>query len=442
MGVAARARVLRLFTWPQVVERCLATYAAALREKSSNESTIQAPAPQLRSRARRGYLPEPGPLHIITPEFPPDVGGIADYTRVVAAEMARSGEDVHVWTRGDAPESSQSGITVHRCFGDFGVRGLRRASLGLNRFPYPRRILVQWTPHSFGWRALNLPFCFWIWQRADRDADHVEIMFHEVRVANRGTVRQRVASLVQRLMVWLLTRAARKLWMSTLAWQPWLSRSGKPLEWLPVPSTVPGNAPASEIAAVRQRFAGAGDLLIGHFGTGSPLVMALLVEVLREIFLQRSDVTLLLIGAAGSQLETLRAALPEAAERIQGTGLLDSAAVPAYLQACDLMLQVYVDGISTRRTSAMAALANGCALVSTSGPLTEPLWLAAGCLALAPAQDPRRVAQTALELLADPAQRRRLQLAARDFYCRHFDVALTAARLRATETSAAAKVGA
>ena len=35
--------------------------------------------------------------HIVTSEYPPDVGGVSDYTRQVAEGLARMGDEVHVW---------------------------------------------------------------------------------------------------------------------------------------------------------------------------------------------------------------------------------------------------------------------------------------------------------------------------------------------------------
>ena len=45
--------------------------------------------------------------------------------------------------------------------GEFGPAGLRRLDRELDRFPGPRTVLVQYTPHAFGWKAMNLPFAAW-----------------------------------------------------------------------------------------------------------------------------------------------------------------------------------------------------------------------------------------------------------------------------------------
>ena len=49
-------------------------------------------------------------------------------------------------------------------------------------------------------------------------------------------------------------------------------------------------------------------------------------------------------------------------------------ALADHIGACDLLIQPYPDGISSRRTSAMAGLALGIPVITTTGSLTESLW--------------------------------------------------------------------
>ena len=60
--------------------------------------------------------------------------------------------------------------------------------------------------------------------------------------------------------------------------------------------------------------------------------------------------------------------------RLVATGSLVSSDAAAHLAACDLLLQPYPDGVSTRRTSLMAGLALGRPIVTSEGLLSEPLW--------------------------------------------------------------------
>src|ERR1700733_15362311 len=124
--------------------------------------------------------------HIITPEYPPQPGGVSDYTAQVAEGLAQEGEEVHVWCPGTADASVFAGVTagagavhVHRDLGQVTAHDLRTVGEQLDRFPAPRRILVQYVPHGYGRRSMNVPFCIWLWRRARNKGDSLEIMVHE-----------------------------------------------------------------------------------------------------------------------------------------------------------------------------------------------------------------------------------------------------------------------
>ena len=101
-----------------------------------------------------------------------------------------------------------------------------------------------------------------------------------------------------------------------------------------------------------------------------------------------------------------------------------------HIDACDVMLQPYPDGVSTRRTSAMAALAHERALVTTSGVLTEAFWALDHAAILVPATDSEELAAGVVALLADPIRRKLLSSRALALYRSRFDVTHTVKALR------------
>ena len=40
--------------------------------------------------------------HLVTSEYPPDIGGVSDYTAQLARALAGAGDEVHVWCPGEA----------------------------------------------------------------------------------------------------------------------------------------------------------------------------------------------------------------------------------------------------------------------------------------------------------------------------------------------------
>ena len=112
---------------------------------------------------------------------------------------------------------------------------------------------------------------------------------------------------------------------------------------------------------------------------------------------------MLLIGRHSDAVASeLTARHPDLADCLHGTGALSAEDISSHIHACDVMLQPYPDGVSTRRTSAMAALAHDRALVTTSGVLTEAFWGLDHTAILVPAADPAPLASAVAALLADP----------------------------------------
>ena len=83
-----------------------------------------------------------------------------------------------------------------------------------------------------------------------------------------------------------------------------------------------------------------------------------------------------LLGQNGDGFIAAARSRPSAAapRDCHATGTLSPRALAEHVEACDLLVQPYPDGISSRRTSAMAGLALGVPVVTTTGHLTESLW--------------------------------------------------------------------
>ena len=147
-----------------------------------------------------------------------------------------------------------------------------------------------------------------------------------------------------------------------------------------------------------------------------------------------SDCHVLLLGDGSEAVcRALTSTHPSLAGRLFATGRLDVDDLSHHVAACDLMLQPYPDGISSRRTSAMVALSHGRAIVTTAGWLTEPMWAEAGAAVLAPVDDPHALAAAAATILFDVSQREEIGRRAAALYDARFDVRHTVAALRALD---------
>jgi glycosyltransferase involved in cell wall biosynthesis len=109
------------------------------------------------------------------------------------------------------------------------------------------------------------------------------------------------------------------------------------------------------------------------------------------------------------------------------------------LGAADIYLAAFDDGLSTRRTTFMAALQHGLPVVGTYGVLTEPeLRREETAIHWTPTGDPKPFADACLDLASDAALRQRCGADARALYDRRFSWELIGdIVLRALSTSAA-----
>jgi glycosyltransferase involved in cell wall biosynthesis len=144
----------------------------------------------------------------------------------------------------------------------------------------------------------------------------------------------------------------------------------------------------------------------------------------------RPELSALLIGRGGEAFAAeLAKEHPNLAQRICATGELEQGSVSVHLQACDVFLQPYADGATSRRTSLMAALAHGKPIVTSQGRHTEPVWSQSGGVKLV-ANDSDEQIRAVQALLEDTAARDRLGAAASALYDSRFDLRHTVAALR------------
>jgi hypothetical protein len=370
---------------------------------------------------------------MITGEYPPQAGGVSDYSRVVARGLVAAGDTVHVY----APEfpqrdSPDDGITINRLPGHFGPRALMR----LSRILRPRtddRLLVQYVPHAFGFKAMNLPFCLWLLANS-RKFGHAIVMFHEVQlgILAGDPARYRLIDTANKIMAMLAARSATRIFIATPTWEPLLRRyaAERPIVWMPVPSTIPVIEDRVRVADARRRWSAAGRLL-GHFGTYSPPIARMLRAIIPAVLAADSSADMLLIGANGNAFrQLLISENPALANRIVATGTLPPDELSLAISSCEILLQPFPDGVTSRRTSMMAGLAHARAIVTTKGLFTEPLWEESGAVAMVAAGDTGAFVSAVSKLPGDTPRRCHYASTAKALYANCFDVRHTVEALR------------
>ena len=202
-------------------------------------------------------------------------------------------------------------------------------------------------------------------------------------------------------------------------------------KWLPIASNIPVVDDPAGVDAIRARYTRDGGALMGHFGTYDRHVANLLLQSVPELMKNGRPQAVLLLGRGSEAMrEQLIGKLPALAGRVHASGTLSAAELSLPVSACDVMLQPYIDGVSSRRTSTMVALAHGVPVVTTSGILTEQLWDQSRAVALVPVADLPRLVATAQSLLLDLVARRRLSIAGKSLYAEQFEMTRIISSLR------------
>jgi len=361
---------------------------------------------------------------IITPEYPPNPGGVSDYTQIVAEELARRGHDIDVWT---PPPSAGAfpttpGVRCHALPDMFGLASVRALDAALGRAPAGTILLVQYVPSGFGARSMNLPFALWLGQRKERRW----MMVHEAAFPYRpkAPLRHQVLATVTRAMLRASLAGAERVFTSTPAWEPVLRCHGfarGPIEWLPVPASVPATFDGERARQIRAELGiASGETLVGHFGSYGHLVADPLAAVMRRVAERHADWSWLLLGR---NADRFAAELSQRGLRtpIFARADLAPSEVSNHLAALDVAVFPFPDGISARRTSAMAAIAVGTPTVTTRGASTETFWGRANAVVLT-ANDADDVAFATSQLVADRARRALLSERSRALYEERFAV--------------------
>lgn len=369
---------------------------------------------------------------IITGEYPDQFGGVADYSRLIALGLAAAGDRVEIWVPVSRDRHvAEPPIILHELADQFGPRAIFQLNKSL-RSDSESEILVQYVPHAFGMRALNVPFCLWLYSM--RRA-RISVMFHEVAypVTRNQPLKHTLLGVANRMMASLAARAASRIFVSTPAWLDLvrsLAPAGARIQWRPVPTSVPVAA-GDASADIRKTLVPAGRLLVGHFGTYSRLIVDTLSDCVCALTAGRNDRSVLLMGRGSREFrDCLVAHNPRLHGSVHATGSLDAYVLSRHIAACDVMIQPYPDGVSSRRSSIMVPLSHGVPTVTNLGISSEQCWRDSGAVALTGDGSVHSLVQMAERLLSDERERMRLRNDSRQLYGDLFDVNHTIEALR------------
>ena len=373
--------------------------------------------------------------HLLTGEYPPQPGGVSDYTALLAAGLAGGGDEVHIWTtRAEGETLVTEGVMVHRAVHKWSPDDLLKLDNALNSFTAPRRLMIQYAPNVWGYKGLNFGFCHWLLKRSEQ-GDDVRLMVHEPfypwRLWDKPT--RWLLAAGQRRMMQMLLKASSRVYISIPAWElllrPFAKSESQPMTWLPVYSTIPIVENKEAVAATRRHIVKENQLVIGSFGTFGGDIGRDTFEIFFKLLSKNANIAGLLLGRGGERVaQSLYEKNASFKNRLFAPGSLSAEEISIHLQACDLLVQPYPDGISSRRTSAMAGIAHGLPVITKQGFLSEPIWSETNCVALS--DDISGFVKIAENLLDQANERAALGERARTTYEKYFSLSRTIRELR------------
>jgi glycosyltransferase involved in cell wall biosynthesis len=379
-----------------------------------------------RPRDRRDACMKPE-LLIVSPLFPPAPGGLADHTANLASHLAAH---TRVSVLGSRDAGSAEGLEVHPDIADWSD-GESLLEAFARRAP-GAVILWQYVPHMYGRGGVNAALAKVMGTLRSQGRTQW-IIAHEIAAPLTWVPHRLGYALAHRRQWKGILANADRIAFSTEAWFRKWSRHSPSLKSrfivLPSPSAVPV-APATPLNLAEWRRARGipeGALVLGYFGTLSAAKQfGWVVSAWRQAQWPHR-VALVVIGAKpetriGAGLDSLYLPL----------GFVSSREASIALQATDVLALPFIDGVSERRTTFMAGLSHGCAVVTTIGENTGPELRKAGFLRTTHSRHAAKFALAVRELMEDEAERNRLSHEARKAYAAAYDWPVVVKRLLGT----------
>lgn len=317
---------------------------------------------------------------LVTGEYPPDEGGVADYTRCLADALAAQGVFVDVLTTRRTHASitpparlpSAGGVAVHGVVPDWRWPVLMQLHRAVRTLA-PDFVHIQYQTAAFGMHPAINTVPRWLRQFT---TVKTAVTYHDLNVPylfpKAGRLRRFVNLLPARFShLTVATNAADHAVLAEWgrAWE---------LALVPIGSNIPDAPPPDYDRAGFRRANGVADgtAVLVYFGFlnaskgGRDLIDV--VEALRGD--GRAVVLVMIGGKTGASDPTNAAYLAQFEADVTARGLTDAVVwtghiapshVSAWLHAADVAVLPYADGASYRRGSLLAALTHGVPTVTT-----------------------------------------------------------------------------
>ena len=329
--------------------------------------------------------------------FPPRVCGIADYTSCLTDALRECGARVEVWT--GAGETTPQAGRVHPVVAGWGAAGVRALAADLVA-ARPALVHLQYERAIYEQQAA---VCFLLPRLLKRAGIPLVTTFHALD-GPRGWGKAHRAALLP--LLWgsrdLVVCSRRQ--ETALRHLPFIE---KKVSLIPVGSVVPVTTPPRREPAGKP-------LRLVYFGfVWRGRNLETLLRSLRAVVAAGTEATLAIVGgvcdpAYRAELETLAVALG-VSERVQWCGELPASAISEHLAHANVVLLPFETGVSTGRTTLMAAMAHHAPVVTMAAhDNLSPLFVNGENMVWSPAGDEAAFIAAVQSVVGNSALRARL----------------------------------
>lgn len=367
--------------------------------------------------------PTNGPRHVVrrvawvTPDFPPDRGGVSDHSSAMATVLRAAGYDVLVCSR------------PHE-------RGFDVLDDELSEFA-PDLLIVAYVPLGYAPRTGGLAPAFAKWSIGLRKrlGCPAILLAHEASLPvvyhwHKNELKLVALAIAQMAQFSVVAACFDTVLFSNLltqrAWAKNLSYLSARFHTIRICSNIPLRLSANPGAELSAQGAFVPSPTILFFGTGHESV---LLDYVEKAFLAmlavEPEAGLVIVGMTPEKLAFHRPSLANFGARVRALGYVEAPLVSLWLQVATLVLAPLIEGVGARKGTVMAALQHGRAVVTTRGPHTcDDIEWDRICI-LTPL-DAEAYATSALEALRAPERRAKVGQAAREEYEAHASPSITA----------------
>lgn len=341
---------------------------------------------------------------LITSQFPPEVGGIGDYTANLAGHLAKRGFQVEVVTR-EGHATPMAGAAIHPVIPGWGLGGLARCIAWLRR-NRPEVVLWQYNPFAYGKHGIAFAFMFFPLLARSFAGAKVVVTVHEARFDGWFSLFPRglIWSVVQRLEFWWIARTSHAAIVTSrqLEWIARRWRNGWRTERVPVGSNAfvgRGRPPKEKARGPVAVFFG----MLDHRSSST------LLHVAAQAMHARGGALVLLGKFDPSRWEGSLTGV-----KYIGTVTEDEASW--WFRRARVCVLPFRDGATGGRTTMATALAHGCPVLTTCAAWTDPELLERDAVVSVPCGDVEAFRGELRRLLDSGARRKRVGQAGRKLY--------------------------